>query len=218
MSVFSEIQTTGGVTQGAMQGGLGEPVLQSQRIFRVIMEAMARPGKIMPVATDAMPPLPLMPLAAAVLYTVSDADTPIWMDEPLAGEQSVADWLTFHVGCPIVQDPAFATFALISDAEGMPFLDVFSKGLQDYPDQSATLILQVESLKVSAGWELRGPGIKDRHALSVEPISPHFLDQWRANHALYPRGADVILVAPDAIACLPRTTTIAMPDPSGKEG
>ncbi|WP_319529316.1 phosphonate C-P lyase system protein PhnH [uncultured Cohaesibacter sp.] len=212
MPLSSQSPQVRAVNATAMQGGPGEPVLQSQRIFRALMEAMARPGRVMPLATDTLPPMPLTPLSATVLFTLADANTPVWLDEGLMSEPTVADWLTFHIGAPIVEDPVFANFAVISDWSAAPSLELFSKGDQDYPDQSATLIVQVESLKEGSGWELQGPGIKDRHLLAVEPLAPLFVDQWRANHALFPRGVDILFVAPDAVAGLPRTTAITALD------
>ena len=36
----------------------------------------------------------------------------------------------------------------------------------------------------------------------------HFVEQWKQNGQRFPRGVDIILAAPDSIACLPRTTRI----------
>ena len=55
---------------------------------------------------------------------------------------------------------------------------------------------------------MQGPGIKGTQTLAPAPLPGHFAMQWRDNNALYPRGIDVILAAPDALACLPRTARI----------
>ena len=39
-------------------------------------------------------------------------------------------------------------------------------------------------------------------------VPRHFVAQWKQNRARFPRGVDLILAAPDGIACLPRTTRI----------
>jgi phosphonate C-P lyase system protein PhnG len=59
------------------------------------------------------------------------------------------------------------------------------------------------------GADARGPGIKKTQTIAPRPLPGHFEMQWRENNALYPRGIDIILAAPDAVACLPRTTRIA---------
>ncbi|WP_245417939.1 phosphonate C-P lyase system protein PhnH [Cohaesibacter celericrescens] len=197
----------------AMQGGLGNPVMQSQAIFRAIMDAMARPGTIIPVQTDARPPASLIPLSGAIIATLADADTPLWLDRKLADDKTLIEWLTFHVGAPLAVEPSQATFSVFSSGADLLPLEVFAKGSQDYPDRSTTLIIQVEKLSNQRLWSLSGPGIKDSNDFAVEPISPLFASQWADNNDLYPRGVDVIVVAPDAIACLPRTTKITVLDP-----
>lgn len=217
MSLTGTNQNGYGMSNGtnlqAMQGGLGDPVLQSQTVFRTIMDAMARPGTILPLQTDAKPPMPLMPLTGAILCTLADADTPLWLDGKLTDDQTIADWLTFHVSAPYAAEPASAAFAVIANPEKLPPLEVFSAGTQEYPDRSATLIIQVEKISANGDWSLNGPGIKTTASLGVKPISPLFASNWSDNHKLYPRGVDVILVSANAVACLPRTTTITVTDP-----
>ena len=60
----------------------------------------------------------------------------------------------------------------------------------------------------AARWTLPGPGIQDRSAIAVAGLAPAFTTQWSANHALFPRGVDVFLAAPQRIVGLPRTTRI----------
>src|SRR5262249_61336327 len=48
-----------------MLTGLADPTLDSQRIFRSILEAMANPGRIVDVAVELQAPPPLPPAAPA---------------------------------------------------------------------------------------------------------------------------------------------------------
>ncbi|WP_316859796.1 phosphonate C-P lyase system protein PhnH [uncultured Cohaesibacter sp.] len=197
-----------------MHGGLGNPVLQAQTIFRAIMDAMARPGKVIALASDARPPQPLTPITAAILATLADADTPLWLDASLSESKAVKDWLGFHLGAPLASESSEASFAVISSGKAVPSLDIFAKGLLEYPDRSTTLIIQVDALGNKPLWQLEGPGIKDSQPFSVEPIIQSFLPLWASNNDLFPRGVDVIFSAPDALACLPRTTRISVQDVS----
>ena len=44
--------------------------------------------------------------------------------------------------------------------------------------------------------------------IAPAPLPRHFVEQWKQNRARFPRGVDLVLAAPEGIACLPRTTRI----------
>jgi alpha-D-ribose 1-methylphosphonate 5-triphosphate synthase subunit PhnH len=190
-----------------MLAGLADPTLDSQRIFRSLLEAMAHPGRIVDVAVELQAPSPLHPAAAAACLTMLDFDTPLWLDEAAARPDAV-EWLRFHSGAPIVSRPQAARFALIADPQGMPSPDTFDSGTAEYPERSATLILQVQSLLGGTGRRLRGPGIADEARLEVAGVPDAFWTWMAANHALFPCGVDVVLSAGRVIAALPRTTEV----------
>lgn len=51
----------------AFGGGFVDPVFQSQAVFRAVMDAMARPGSVHVIASDALlPPPPVSSSTAAV--------------------------------------------------------------------------------------------------------------------------------------------------------
>lgn len=184
--------------------GFRDPVLESQNAFRAVLSAMSRPGRIEPVALQTEPPAPLTAAAAAVLLTLVDMDTPLWLDDA-ADQPAVRDWLRFHCGCPLSGGPGEAAFALIADPRTMPPLHRFAAGDSDFPDRSATLVLQVQALTDSDGLSLRGPGIETVRQLAAAPLPEDFQAQCRANHALYPCGVDLLLAGPDRLAALPRS-------------
>jgi alpha-D-ribose 1-methylphosphonate 5-triphosphate synthase subunit PhnH len=193
-----------------IEGGFADAALGSQRVFRAIMDAMAMPGTIQPLAALATPPAPLHPVAGAVTLTLIDADTPVWLDPPLAKAAAVREWLGFQTGAPIADILAEAHFALIADPTAMPSLENFAQGSQNYPDRSATLILQVEDLEAGDRLLLEGPGIETSRAFAPRPLPRHFAEQWRQNNARFPRGVDLLLAGPSGVAALPRTTRIQM--------
>lgn len=193
---------TGPLGTGLLGAGFQDPVLESQRCFRAVLDAMSRPGRVARIDGLAERPAPLGIAAAAVLLTLADADTPVWLD---AGEAAAA-WLRFHAGCPIVADPAAADFVL---ACGMPpALHALAQGTEEVPHRAATLILQVLSLAEGEGFRLQGPGIAQEHRLAVAGLPADFPAAWAANRAAFPCGVDVILCAGDRLAALPRTTAL----------
>ena len=70
------------------------------------------------------------------------------------------------------------------------------------------VLVQVESLASDRGWALRGPGIETAAALYAAPLPSDFLAQLRTNAAGYPCGVDIIFVAGNSIAALPRSTRV----------
>jgi alpha-D-ribose 1-methylphosphonate 5-triphosphate synthase subunit PhnH len=181
------------------------PVLASQAAFRAMMDVFARPGTVKPLTPAAAAPPPLSATAAAVALTVLDYETPVWLDAPLAQSAQVADWIRLRAGARVTSDPSEAAFAFIADPIHAPAFDGFSLGTPEYPDRSATLVLQVESFGTGQRLLLAGPGIADVQSFSAQPLPPDFPPRIAANRALFPRGVDVILVSPDAVAELPRS-------------
>lgn len=186
-----------------------DPVHDSQRTFRAVMNAMARPGTIQAVAGLAAAPGPLFPVAAAVAVALADYETPLWLDAPLAASSEVAAYLTFHTGARIVAAPAHAIFALVANPQALPDLAGFASGTDVYPDRSTTLILQVASLTDGLRLRLEGPGIKGHDTLVVAGLPADISARLTANHALFPRGVDLVLAGPEGVAALPRTTRVA---------
>lgn len=189
----------------ALPTGLPDPVIDSQRIYRAVLDAFSRPGQPCPLPVLPPAPPPLSPSAGAVLLALADLDAPVWLDAAATGETAAA-WLRFHSGAPVVGAPDHATFAVIGDAAGLDDLDVFPLGTPEYPDRSATLIVQVAGFADGTTVILRGPGIRGAQRLSIEGLPPAFWSAWEANTALFPQGVDVLFAGPDSVVGLPRTT------------
>jgi alpha-D-ribose 1-methylphosphonate 5-triphosphate synthase subunit PhnH len=185
-----------------------DPVLASQAVFRTVMEAMAQPGLSRSLPSRLAVPPPLTATAAAVALTLLDYETPFWLDPGLAAGE-VAPWITFHTGAPLIADCRRATFAIVSDPTAMPPFDAFSSGCIDYPDRSTTLVVQVERFDQGEDLALFGPGIGGTRHFSAQPLPPDFRARLIANRTIFPRGLDLILVSPDAVAALPRSIRVA---------
>jgi alpha-D-ribose 1-methylphosphonate 5-triphosphate synthase subunit PhnH len=192
----------------ALALGFPDPVIDAQRVFRAVMDALARPGTVRDLAVDLAPPAPLTPELAAVALALADHEAPLWLDPALAAVPAVAAYLRFHTGAPIVADPAGAAFALVAEPAWLSSFEPFAIGTPDYPDRSTTLVLACDRLASEEGFTLEGPGIERQAALSAAPLPPGFPALWAANRALFPRGIDLILVAPGRVAGLPRSTTL----------
>ena len=173
------------------------------------MGAVSRPGRILPfkVAHDA--PSPLWPTAAAVARTLCDFQTPVWLSPQLCSE-AVTNYLRFHTGAPIASTRADAAFIFLQAGVDPVDPSLFAQGTHEYPDRSATLVIQTASLRNAGAIDLSGPGIPLPVTLDAEGLTPDFWMAMAGNHAQFPLGVDVIFVSPDAIAALPRSTSIRL--------
>lgn len=191
----------------ALVGGFKEPVFNSQSVFKAAMDGMARPGTIQSVDPAISPPTPLDVAAGALGLTLCDHDTPVWLTSTLA-KSSVPAWLGFHTGAALAADKLEARFVFIEAGAMVSSLNQFSLGTQEYPDRSATLILEVAELEGGKQLALTGPGIKSIQMISPIGLPETFLRLWTDNRAIFPRGVDIILTAGSRFVCLPRTTKI----------
>src|SRR5262245_37424251 len=181
------------------------PVLASQATFRAMMDAFARPGTVQPLSRGVAAPSPMSAGAAAVALAMLDYETPVWLDAALAQGVEAADWIRLQTGARVTAEPAEAAFAFFADPAHAPAFDVFALGTPEFPDRSATLVLQVEDFGSWDGLVLAGPGIADARNFSARPLPGDFQARIAANRALFPRGVDVVLVSPAAVAALPRS-------------
>jgi len=186
------------MTPEALLGGFTDAPRQSARAFRACLEAMARPGSIWSVE-GAAPPAPLSLAAGVLILTLCDGTTPMH----LGGSLDVAivrDWVTFHTGAPLV-GAAEARFA-VGTWDDLTPVNRFAVGLPDYPDRSATLIVEMPAL-LAEGVRLSGPGIRTLAHLNLPDVAA-----FRANRALFPMGFDTYLTCDTRLAGLPRSTIV----------
>ncbi len=182
--------------------GFADPVTDAQATFRAVLDAMARPGTIHRAGEHLAAPAPLDRATAAVLLTLVDHETPLWLD---AAATPARDWLAFHCGAALVPEPNAACFAV---ALSLPDLTRFPAGSHEAPEGSATVILQVPALAAGTCYRLSGPGLREPELLYVSGLPSRFITQWQQNRALLPRGVDIILCAGTTLAALPRSVSI----------
>jgi len=189
-------------------GGQDNPAHDNQRIFRAILLTMAQPGTVTVLGNWPKPPKGLHPAAAAVCLALVDMDTPLWV-----GPQTPVDvttYLSFQCGCPLTRKQEECAFGLVLDGNGLPALDRFNPGEIEYPDRSATLIIQVASINLGSGVNLSGPGIRNDTLLHVEGLNPSFWQSMQQNSRRFPLGYDVILTTETEIVSLPRSVRVGI--------
>lgn len=188
--------------------GFHDVAVQSSHAFRAIMQAMARPGRGVPLAVELDAPEPLLRGAAAVALTLCDFQTPIWLGAQLRTD-GIVEYLRFHAGAPITDDIGKAHFVFASAADILVEPLLLMQGTHEYPDRSATLVIQVTGFARGA-IEVSGPGIRASETFGADGLDARFWHALSENHARFPVGIDVIFAAPGMVAALPRSTAIRL--------
>ena len=182
-----------------MTGGFADPSIQSAQAFRAAMMAVARPGDILSVA-GAQAPAGVSVAASVLLLVLCDPQTPVWL-APSHDSDELRRWIAFHTGAPVVDQRGDAVFALGVWDNLLPLRD-YRIGTAEYPDRSATLIVEMGALHTD-GAVLTGPGIADTARLTLPEVAA-----FRANRALFPLGLDFFFTCGDRVAALPRSTVV----------
>ena len=189
-----------------LAAGLANPVDDSQRAFRCLLDALARPGRAQHLDFKATSP-GLSPAVGLALLTLCDETTPVWW-QPGTACGALSEWLRFHTGAPACADPQRAAFAAIDRPDAMPALSCFAPGSLQAPEQSTTILLAASKIDAGPAVEWSGPGIETTLRVAIDGLVDDFWTQWNSNHASFPQGVDVLFCCDDRVIGMPRTTRV----------
>ncbi len=198
----------------ALPRGLADATHDAQSVFRAVLEALSRPGRLQTLAASdgLQAPAPLSRGLTALLLTLLDTESSLHLCGPLASD---AAWLycRFHTG---VQQAQATQADFVAVRAGDPFLDAafdtLQLGTDDAPQRGATLIVDVPTLAVErrGGLRFTGPGIEHTQAVGACGLPPSFWQRRVAMQTSYPRGVDLLLVCGSQLIGVPRSTQIEM--------
>ena len=193
--------------------GFAQPVHDAQQVFRAVLEAMSRPGRVqtLPAALlQALEPPGLGRAATAVLLTLLDAEASVWLHPSLCSAPACS-YLQFHTGVVCVEEAPRAHFAVIEAEHATPALwRDLAYGSDATPQDGATLVVEVPSLDRGRMLALRGPGVETVQTLCVGGLHAGFWQARRTLEAAFPLGIELILTCGDRLAALPRSTRVSL--------
>ena len=187
--------------------GFESPALQSQQAYRILLDAWARPGRVVTFSGLKNAPEGWNTAASMIALTLCDFDTPVW----LSGTHAVStDWLKFHCGCRLVDDESLKDAAFVfAEAETLNDLKAFNRGTALSPEHGATLVISVEDQSsVRNSMKLTGPGIETQQIVEGFSLPERIYEERAGMRRLYPAGLDFILTKADQAVCIPRTVSI----------
>ncbi len=187
------------------------PVADSQAIFRVLLNAMARPGTVALLpATDPRCPLEAGQALAALAQTLLDHEVTFAVDSALPQAEAFTHYLTTTTGSrPAEHREADYFFAPGPLEAGR--LNTLKRGVLAFPDEGATAIILTSTFASEPDTHdtLQGPGIAATLVTNLAGLSQENLTERDQANSELPRGIDLILVDPSGhVVCLPRTTRI----------
>ena len=166
--------------------GFQDLIHDSQSTFKVLLDALSRPGTVKQITAQLTPPSGLNTACAAACLTLLDLETQIWLQPGL--NEEVKDWLLFHTGCRFTGDAKQADFAVVWDLDNIPDLSHFKHGTPVYPEDSTSLLIQVETQNFPSLRQqtLTGAGINGQITMPIN-LPAIFWQQWQQNHNSYPK-------------------------------
>jgi alpha-D-ribose 1-methylphosphonate 5-triphosphate synthase subunit PhnH len=186
--------------------GFSNPVMTSQAVFRAGLHALSRPGTVVGIDSDAEPPQGVGKAACAMLLSLLDLDTSLWIAPSFA--RGTQDYFRFHTGCVIAGAAPQADFLLIGCGDALPTLGTLRSGNEYFPEHSTTVIREVSRMQAGPGRRWTGPGIDSEIELDIPEVDFGFVREWRQSWRLFPRGVDIFLTCGARLCGLPRTTQI----------
>jgi len=174
--------------------------LESQRAFRTLLEALARPGETLALGDEPAFTVALTLLDGEVTFAAPG-------DGAFAGRVSRA---TRARPAPLPE----ADFVFLPAAGAEEGLRAMKQGTLEAPEEGATAMVLVESLKKEGGdavLELSGPGVAGRRTLGVVGLPAGAVEAIRESRSGYPLGVDVFLLdGAGRVAGLPRSTRVGV--------
>jgi len=192
-------------------------VTYTQKVFRGLLDSMARPGKI-----NTIEPFPLQytaketdfaPYVLGIACTLLDIEVTFSVAAPNLAKL-VTD-MEFHTNSRAVS-PETADYLLLTSGDDPGMMHTAKRGNLDFPDHGAAVILVVADLsEVQPPYDnpaitlnLNGPGILGEKSVWVAGVNQFFFEAFRMVNGEFPLGIDLILVGGEKIACFPRSVTI----------
>jgi alpha-D-ribose 1-methylphosphonate 5-triphosphate synthase subunit PhnH len=192
-----------------------DEVFDAQVHFRLVMDSMARPGKLNTldgVVID--PPTALHAASALIGLALLNADVTFFAS---ANAEDIADYFGTNTASATAS-AADADFLFLQGTDQPGDLEQAKIGSLSYPDTNAFVIIdvdmlsadnQVDTIENTLALTLSGPGVDGTKTVFVNGLNPDLLTTLRDLNSEYPLGIDVILTDRiDQICCIPRSTKL----------
>lgn len=197
--------------------------LASQTVFRSVLGALSEPGSVHTLNCPMGFKDTSRSAALQILLALCDSDVtlklqsnPTNQSDPSSASsaQTLERYLSFHTGVKFTTHTAHAQFYWVTEeASHAPhdLLTQLNAGTHEYPNESCTLILQVQDLESNNphdGITCTGPGIASQRCIAVSGVSKGFWEERVKMQDRFPLGIDILFASGNAFMAIPRSTRI----------
>jgi alpha-D-ribose 1-methylphosphonate 5-triphosphate synthase subunit PhnH len=191
-----------------------DEVFDAQRDYRLLLDCMARPGKVNSIPKPVWSaPEDLHTATALVAFALLNADVSFCITGPNA--DTLTPYIQINTGAR-TDTVENADFIFIPGVGSGAALASAKKGTLPYPEEGATMVVGVGALlaeppsgDAALVLTLQGPGVDGTRTLGVSGLDPVLLEMRQECNEEFPIGVDLILCDPEQqIACIPRSTAV----------
>ena len=177
-----------------------DEVFDAQKTFRIILEAMANPFRLLSVAKAGEKMFGAYPHMLAVAMTLLDNETTYYVCDE--GELSEQIKLLTHAR-PV--EACEADYIFVTKPEQlMQVIEAAKMGTLEDPHKSATLVIENDGDR-SKQAEFYGPGIQDMAQVMLTEAMEQAVSLRDAQEYEYPQGIDFIFLSREGtLCCIPR--------------
>jgi alpha-D-ribose 1-methylphosphonate 5-triphosphate synthase subunit PhnH len=186
-----------------------DEIFDAQEHYRLVLDSMARPGKInvMP-RLELTTPQGIHAAGALVGFALLNSDVSFYVDGPSAEDVSLYLLVNTSAKPAEAED---ADYVYLNGTAAAEILYRLKTGTLPYPENSASVIVAVEELGGETGLvlTLSGPGVDGERQLQVAGLDTALLEALVTINAEFPLGIDLVLTDPmGRIACIPRSSRV----------
>ncbi|HEY9000455.1 MAG TPA: phosphonate C-P lyase system protein PhnH [Mucilaginibacter sp.] len=186
-----------------------DTVFDAQHHFRLLLDSMARPGKINKLESgEIFPPEGLNQASALTGFALLNADVTCFA----AGQTGDDTVLYFLVNTGSqkaeIED---ADYIFLPENYYSTDLDRARIGTPKYPEDSATIVaaaeeVSTESIEGAIRLTLKGPGVNGEAEVFVAGVDERLFEYIQEQNSEYPLGLDLIITdRQDQVLCIPRS-------------
>lgn len=186
-----------------------DEVFDAQRHYRIVLDSMARPGKINLLPSSiSLPPAGLNAASALVGFALLNADVSFCAVGP--DREELATYFTMNTASSGVESER-ADFIFLPKRQEASGLGNIKTGTLSYPEEGATVVADADEISYthlagSLGVTLKGPGVEGEKKVYVKGLHPSLLDTLKAQNMEFPLGIDAIITDKENhVFCIPRS-------------